>query len=102
MATSTSEAPSGAAIAGPVAYTSLKGSIPPVLSGGRPPGPGEVALGRRLGRRLGVSIGDSVVVKGYAGDVPLVVTGWFVNPGQDDLDLGILVSRDTLQRVRPS
>jgi putative ABC transport system permease protein len=90
--------PKGAGIAGPVAYTSHKGSIPPVLAGGRPPGPGEVVLGRRLARRLGVSIGDSVTVTGYAGDVPLVVTGWFVNPGQDDLDLGILVARDTLER----
>ena len=27
---------------------------------GRPPGPGEVVLGRRLGRRLGVTIGDTV------------------------------------------
>jgi hypothetical protein len=90
--------PNGATIAGPVAYTSVKGSIPPVLSDGRPPGPGEVVLGRRLARRLGVSIGDSVTVNGYAGDVPLVVTGWFVNPGQDDLDLGILVARDTLDQ----
>jgi len=92
------QGPKGASIAGPVAYTSLKGSIPPVLSHGVPPGPGEVVLGRRLGRRLGVSTGDSVTVKGYAGDVPLVVTGWFINPGQDDLDLGILVTRETLQR----
>jgi hypothetical protein len=90
--------PNGTSIAGPVAYTSLKGSIPPVLSHGRPPGQGEVVIGRRLGQRLGVSIGDSLIVKGYGGDVPLVVTGWFVNPGQDDLDLGILVARDTLER----
>ena len=74
----------------------------PCSRGGRRPGPGEVVLGRRLGRRLGVSIGDSVTVRGYAGEVPLVVTGWFVNPGQDDLDLGILVARDTLERFAPS
>jgi hypothetical protein len=88
--------PKGSATAGPVAYTSLKGSIPPVVSHGRPPGPGEAVIGRQLGRRLGAGIGDTVVVHGYDGDVSLIVTGWFVNPGHDDLDLGVLVARDTL------
>jgi hypothetical protein len=43
-----------------------------------------------------VGIGDSIVVEGYRGDVPLVVSGWFVNAGQDDLDLGVYVARETL------
>ena len=93
--------PSGSVIADPVAYRALKGSMGPVVTHGQRPGSGETAIGRRLGRRLGVTIGDTVVVKGRRGDVSLAVTGWFINPGQDDLDLGILVSDDTLHALAP-
>ena len=91
--------PKGSYIVGPVAHTVVKGSMPPVIGGGRAPGPGQAAIGRRLGRRLGVSLGDSIVVKGYRGDVPLVVSGWFINAGQDDLDLGLYVARETLDTL---
>ena len=75
-----------------------------------PWGPCSRAVGHqvRRGRRSagvsgvgsGVTIGDTVIVKGTPGDVSLAVTGWFINPGQDDLDLGILVSDDTLDAAR--
>ena len=94
--------PSGSVIADPVAYRAVKGSDRGLSSrtvSGQ--APARAALGRRLGRRLGVTIGDTVVLKGRRGDVPLAVTGWFINPGQDDLDLGILVSDDTLHALAP-
>ena len=91
--------PSGQVEVGPVAYTSVKGSIQPVVSAGRPPGAGESIIGRQLASRLGASIGDTIVAEGFAGEVPLTVTGWYVDPGQDDLDGGFLVTPDTLDRL---
>jgi ABC-type lipoprotein release transport system permease subunit len=90
----------GRFVAEPVAYDWLKGSRPPVVSTGRPPGTGETAIGTELARRLEASIGDTIVVEGYAGDVPLRVTGWFVNPGTDELDGGLVVTSDSLEAMR--
>ena len=50
--------------------------------------------------RLHAGIGDTVVVEGYDGDVALRVTGWFVDPGTDELDAGLVVTRDTLEAMR--
>jgi hypothetical protein len=86
--------------AGPFALTSLKGSIPPVVSAGRSPGPGETIIGAQLAGRLGASIGDTIVAEGFSGDVSLQVTGWLVNPGQDDLDRGMLVTPETLDSLK--
>ena len=84
----------------PTAYEWFKGSRPPVVSAGRPPGTGETAIGTELGDRLNAGIGDTVVVEGYDGDVSLRVTGWFVDPGTDELDTGLVVTRDTLEAMR--
>jgi hypothetical protein len=90
----------GRFVAEPVAYDWFKGSRPPVVSAGRPPGAGETAIGTELARRLDASIGDTIVVEGYAGDVPLRITGWFVNPGDDELDAGLVVTPDSLEAMR--
>jgi hypothetical protein len=90
----------GRFVAEPVAYEWLKGSRPSVVSAGRPPGAGETAIGTELAHRLEASIGDTIVVEGYAGDVPLRVTGWLVNPGTDELDGGLVVTSDSLEAMR--
>ena len=90
----------GRSVAEPTAYEWSKGSRPPVVSAGRPPGTGETAIGTELAGRLHAGIGDTVVVEGYDGDVSLRVTGWFVDPGTDELDTGLVVTRDTLEAMR--
>jgi hypothetical protein len=90
----------GRSVAEPTAYDWYKGSRPPVVSEGRPPGTGEAAIGTELADRLHSSIGDTIVVEGYDGDVALRVTGWLVNPGADELDAGFVVTRDTLEEMR--
>jgi len=90
----------GGSVAEPTAYEWYKGSRPPVVSAGRPPGTGETAIGTELGGRLHAGIGDTVVVQGYDGDVALRVTGWLVDPGSDELDAGLVVTRDTLEAMR--
>jgi predicted lysophospholipase L1 biosynthesis ABC-type transport system permease subunit len=90
----------GRFVAEPVAYDWYKGSHSPVVSAGRPPGAGETAIGTELARRLDASIGDTIVVEGYAGDVPLRITGWLVNPGTDELDAGLVVTPDSLEAMR--
>jgi hypothetical protein len=92
--------PGDTAEAEPSAITSVKGSVMPVVSAGRPPGPGETIVGRELAARLGASIGDTLVADGFGGDVSLQVTGWLINPGEDDLDRGMLVTPDTLDRLK--
>ncbi|HEX6786147.1 MAG TPA: FtsX-like permease family protein, partial [Acidimicrobiales bacterium] len=84
----------------PTAYQWYKGSRPPVVSAGRPPGAGEAAIGTELAGRLDVAMGDTVVVEGHDGDVPLRVTGWLVNPGSDELDAGLVVTPDTLEAMK--
>ena len=90
---------SSSTTASPVSFVAQKGPFPPIVSAGRPPGPGEVVIGERIARRLDVSIGDAVVAVGFNGDVPLQVTGWAVNPGNDDLDRGFIVTPDTLEEM---
>jgi predicted lysophospholipase L1 biosynthesis ABC-type transport system permease subunit len=90
----------GRFVAEPVAYDWHKGSRPPVVPTGRPPGAGETAIGTELAHRLDASIGDTIVVEGYSGDVSLRVTGWLVNPGSDELDTGLVVTPDTLEAMR--
>ncbi len=87
-------------MAEPVTYDWAKGSRPPVVSAGRPPGAGETAIGTELARHLDASIGDTVVVEGHNGEVALRVTGWLVNPGTDELDTGLVVTSDTLEAMR--
>jgi ABC-type lipoprotein release transport system permease subunit len=94
------EGPGGSATAEPKAFQPVRGTIAPVVSGGRPPDAGEAAIGRRLADRLGASIGDTVVVHGHGGDLPLAITGWFINAGDDDVDLGMLVTPDSLDALR--
>jgi ABC-type lipoprotein release transport system permease subunit len=94
------EGPDGSATAEPKAFQPVRGTIAPVVSSGRPPGAGEAAIGHRLADRLGASIGDSVVVHGHDGDVALPITGWFINPGDDDVNLGMLVTPDTLNALK--
>ena len=90
----------GRSVAEPTAYQWYKGSRPPVVSEGRPPGTGEAAIGTELAGRLHSGIGDTIVVEGYDGDVALRVTGWLVNPGTDELDAGLVVTPDTLEAMR--
>jgi hypothetical protein len=90
----------GRSVAEPTAYVWYKGSRPPVVSEGRPPGTGEAAIGTELAGRLHSGIGDTIVVEGYDGDVALRVTGWLVNPGTDELDAGLVVTPDTLEAMR--
>ena len=79
----------GRFVAEPVAYEWLKGSRPSVVSAAGRRAPVRPPSGPELAHRLEASIGDTIVVEGYAGDVPLRITGWFVNPGTDELDGGL-------------
>jgi hypothetical protein len=64
---------------------SIKGAPPVLVVDGRPPGKGEVVLGRRTMADLGVGIGDAVLAEGTADSQRLRVVGEAVFAGIVDV-----------------
>jgi hypothetical protein len=64
---------------------SLKGALPLLVVDGRPPGPGEIVLGKRTMDDLDVGIGDAVVARGAQQQRQLRVVGEAVFAGIIDV-----------------
>jgi putative ABC transport system permease protein len=64
---------------------SIKGPPPVLIVDGRPPGNGEIVLGRRTMADLGVGIGDSVVAEGSDGSRQMRVVGEAIFAGVIDV-----------------
>jgi ABC-type lipoprotein release transport system permease subunit len=79
------------------------GLAPPVLSGRRPAGAGEIAFGRVTARLLGVGIGDTIELAGDAGTRSYLVVGNVVVPGvagNDGVGNGAVVTEAGLGAVQ--